>query len=53
MTEARFTDLKKLREQQVDWDELSALPDDKSKRRMLLEKGVIVLDRGDQGRQTH
>ena len=42
---SKFTDLTKAREQQVNWDELMALPDDKSKRRMLVDVGVIVLDR--------
>jgi Tfp pilus assembly pilus retraction ATPase PilT len=41
---SKFTDLTAAREQQVNWDELVAQPDDKLKRRMLLKAGVIVMD---------
>jgi twitching motility protein PilT len=42
---SKFTDLAKAREQQVNWEEFMALPDDRAKKKMLLQKGTIIIDR--------
>ena len=42
---SKFTDLTKLRASQVNWDELRIVTDDKLRRKMLVDIGVIQLDR--------
>ena len=42
---SKFTDLTKAREQQVNWEAFMALPDDKAKKKMLIQKGTIIIDR--------
>ena len=42
---SKFTDLSKLREEQVNWDELKELPDDRLRRKMLLKAGVVQIVR--------
>ena len=42
---SKFTDLSKMREHQVNWDELVAMEDDKSKRKYLLTMGVVQVNR--------
>ena len=42
---SKFTDLTKMREHQINWDEFMALPDDRAKKRMLVQKGTVILDR--------
>ena len=42
---SKFTDLTRLRKGQVDWDELMAQKDDKTKRRLLLKKGIVQIVR--------
>ena len=42
---SKFTDLSKMREHQVNWDELKAAPDDKIKKKMLTDVGVVQVDR--------
>ena len=42
---SKFSDLSSMREQQVNWDEFMQLPDDKQKRRMLLKKTAVMIDR--------
>jgi len=42
---SKFVDLTKMHAQAVNWDELRALPDEKSRRRMLEKAGVIQIDR--------
>lgn len=43
--QSKFRDLTKMRASQVNWDEYTQLKDDRLKRRMLLKKSVIVIDR--------
>lgn len=42
---SKFADLSKMRAQQVNWEEFMALPDDRQKRKMLVRKGTVILDR--------
>src|SRR5208283_887169 len=42
---SKFTDLTKTRERQIPWEEFMALPDDKAKKRMLIDKGTVIIDR--------
>ena len=42
---SKFTDLSKMREEQVNWDDLKQLPDDRLRRRMLVRSHVVVMDR--------
>jgi twitching motility protein PilT len=42
---SKFTDLTKLRERQINWDEFMALSDDKAKKKMLIELGTVIIDR--------
>jgi len=42
---SKFADLTTMRDQQVNWEEFMALPDDKAKRRMLTGKAVVMVDR--------
>lgn len=42
---SKFTDLTKTREHQICWEEFMALPDDKAKKRMLVQRGTVLIDR--------
>jgi hypothetical protein len=42
---SKFTDMKHLREQQVNWDELRTVTDDRTRRKMLTDVGVVQIDR--------
>ncbi len=42
---SKFVDLTKMREEQIDWDEFLALPDDRAKKKMLIKKAIVLIDR--------
>ena len=42
---SKFTDLTRMRENQANWDELQTIPDDKARRKKLIEVGVVQIDR--------
>jgi len=42
---SKFTDLSKMRAEQVNWDEFKQLPDDRLRRRMLVKTGVVQIVR--------
>ena len=42
---SKFTDLAKMREQQINWDEFKQLDDDRLRRRLLIKTGVIQIVR--------
>lgn len=42
---SKFTDLTKTRERQINWEEFMALPDDKAKKRLLVQMGTVLIDR--------
>jgi len=42
---SKFTDLTKTRERQINWEDLMALPDDKARKKMLIQMGTVLIDR--------
>jgi hypothetical protein len=42
---SKFTDLTKTRERQVNWEEFMALPDDRAKKKLLVQMGTVLIDR--------
>jgi hypothetical protein len=42
---SKFTDLTKTRERQINWEEFMALPDDKAKKKLLIQMGTVLMDR--------
>ena len=42
---SKFTDMAKAREHQINWEEFMALKDDHAKKKMLAQKGTIIIDR--------